>query len=57
MKKFVGIGALIAAAAAVPYLIHKKRQKKLHAEDFSQNDSLPLPEKNPWKPILRTKTT
>ncbi|WP_392888268.1 tyrosine-protein phosphatase [Eubacterium limosum] len=49
MKKFVGIGALIAAAAAVPYLIHKKRQKKLQAEDFNQIESLPLPEKNPWE--------
>jgi protein-tyrosine phosphatase len=30
MKKieFVGIGALITAAAAVPYLVHKKRQQK-----------------------------
>ncbi|MEG0508303.1 MAG: tyrosine-protein phosphatase [Eubacterium sp.] len=31
MKKFVGIGALIAAVAAIPYLIHKKQQKKEQA--------------------------
>lgn len=49
MKKFVGFGALIAAAAAVPYLIHKKRQKKMQEKVSEKFEHLPIAQKNPWE--------
>lgn len=42
MKKFVGIGALITAAAAIPFLIHKKKQKKLQEQQALRTDNQPF---------------
>ena len=50
MKKFVGIGALITAAAAIPFLIHKKKQKQLQAQADRASEFKPLakPARDPW---------